>query len=230
MAKSLEQINATFRNEYVDPAIASLLENANTAVNDFHADGHGTFGMADRTWRVLTAEGNFVLAISEDIVGQRRFHKASPYPGWDGSEIRAYLNDSFFNSLPFEAKALITEVTTHTARAYDDDTQSASKDKVFLLSLDEAQNSVFFGGNRDRSAHFNGTALWWWLRCPGAGFEVSASAGDTVMAVDETGALNRAYVDLSIGGLRPALWLNLNPQHPLAVPAGGRSDEIGKEP
>jgi hypothetical protein len=214
MTKSLQQINIEFKKEYVferrsamPPALIDILRAASA---EFRYRGRAELDMGGVSWRVLTVENDALLLISKEILGRRKFHGGEFFRGWNGSEIRGYLNGAFFGSFPAEARALTAEVANSTARAYDDSTGVVSKDRVFLLSFDEARNGKYFEDDNDRAALYGGDGWWWWLRCPGAGFDMKAAVGDMVMAVDKNGAFNRAYVDLAMGGVRPALWMRLN--------------------
>ncbi|MDR1573400.1 MAG: DUF6273 domain-containing protein [Clostridiales Family XIII bacterium] len=214
MAKSLQQLNLEFGKEYAfeqkPVALPTLLDILRAASAEFRYRGRAELKMGGVAWRVLAVENDAVLLISEEILGQRKFHGGVFFRGWNESEIREYLNGAFYGSFPAEARALIKEVTNRTARAAGDDTGIASRDRIFLLSLEEAQNGRYFANEADRTAVHNGAAWWWWLRCPGAGFDAAPATGDMVMAVDQSGVLNRAYIDLAIGGVRPALWMDLS--------------------
>jgi hypothetical protein len=214
MAKSLQQINLEFKKEYVverKPAgLPRFLDILRAASAEFRYRGKAEIEMGGVTWRILAVEDDAVLLISEEILGRRRFHGGADSQGWSESEIREYLNGAFYGSFPVESRALIREVTNLTAKAHDDDAKIASRDRIFLLSLDEAQNGGYFADEKDRAAVCDGAGWWWWLRCPGAGFDVQSGASDMVMAVDKSGAFNRAYIDLAIGGVRPVLWMELN--------------------
>jgi hypothetical protein len=213
MTKSLQQINLEFKKEYIferkpagPPKLTDILRTAST---EFRDRGRAELEMGGVPWRVLAARHDALLLISKEILGRRKFHGSEFFRGWNGSEIREYLNGPFAGSFPPEARALIAEVTNYTARSCTDATPIASKDKIFLLSFDEAQNDEYFADERDRVAVCDGADWWWWLRCPGIGFEVTSVADDMVMAVDKNGSFNRAYVDLDMGGVRPALWMRL---------------------
>jgi hypothetical protein len=214
MAKSLQQVNLEFKKEYVferKPAGSlTFLDILRAASAEFRYRGRAELEMGGVAWRVLATEKDAALLISKEILGQRKFHGGQPFPGWAASEIRGYLNGAFCDSFPGEARALIREVTNYTAKAYNDDAKIASRDRIFLLSLDEAQSGKYFADEKDRATICDGVGWWWWLRCPGAGFDMKSAAGDMVMAVDKNGILNRAYIDLAIGGVRPALWMSLN--------------------
>ncbi|MDR2088095.1 MAG: DUF6273 domain-containing protein [Clostridiales Family XIII bacterium] len=189
------------------PRFSDILRAASA---EFRHRGEAELEMGGVAWRVLAAENDAVLLISKEILGQRKFHGGPPFRGWGESEIREYLNGPFYGSFPAEARTLIREVTNYTARAYNDDARLASRDRIFLLSLDEAQDGKYFADEKDRAAVCDGAGWWWWLRCPGAGFDVKFAANDMVMAVDRSGVFNRAYIDLAIGGVRPALWMELD--------------------
>jgi hypothetical protein len=214
MTKSLQQINLEFKKEYIferKPAgPLKLIDVLRETSAEFRHKGKSELEMGGVPWRVLTVRDDALLLISKEILGRRKFHGGEFFRGWNGSEIREYLNGPFLNSFPAEARALIAEVTNHTAMTCDDGTLIASKDRIFLLSLDEARDGGYFADENDRTAVCDGMYWWWWLRCPGVGFDVTSGAGDMVMAVDKNGNFNRAYVDLAMGGVRPALWMRLN--------------------
>jgi hypothetical protein len=214
MTKSLQQINLEFKREYIFERKAAgppkLIDILRETAAEFRHTGKAELEMGGVPWRVLTVSGDALLLISKEILGRRKFHGGEFFRGWTGSEIREYLNGPFLSSFPTEAGALIAEVTNRTARTCDDETIIDSKDRIFLLSFDEVQDGGYFADERDRTAVCDGVDWWWWLRCPGVGFDANAGADNMVMAVDKNGAFNRAYVDLAMGGVRPALWMRLN--------------------
>jgi hypothetical protein len=214
MAKSLRQINLEFKKGYVferKPAgLPRFRDILRAASAEFRYRGKAEIEMGGVAWRALAVEDDAILLISKEILGLRKFHGEAPFRGWRDSDIRGYLNGAFRDAFPAEAAALIREVENRTARNRDEDEEVTSRDGIFLLSFDEARNGKYFADEKDRSAVYDGGAWWWWLRCPGAGFDVKSAAGDDmVMAVDKNGVFNRAYVDLAMGGVRPALWMEL---------------------
>jgi hypothetical protein len=94
-------------------------------------------------------------------------------------------------------------------------------DKIFLLSIEEVvrcfgdsgqtknknPNSEWYISdtfNKERVAAYGGKAWWWWLRSPGYLGNCAAHVG--------TGGRLSVYgssVIRDVGGVRPALWLNL---------------------
>ena len=87
-----------------------------------------------------------------------------------------------------------------------------TKDKIFLLSIDEAEK--YFNGNADRSLFLlsireaeknsNGDADVWWLRSPG-----SNSSKAIFVHPQGTIYVNGENVSNEFFGVRPALWVNL---------------------
>jgi hypothetical protein len=79
---------------------------------------------------------------------------------------------------------------------------SATNDRVFLLSEDEADR--YFAHSTDRRAYYLGALNSWWLRSPG-------DRASRAAIVDYDGSVNAYGSDVHNGGggVRPALWLNL---------------------
>ncbi|MDR1422626.1 MAG: DUF6273 domain-containing protein, partial [Coriobacteriales bacterium] len=113
---------------------------------------------------------------------------------WATSEIRAWLNGEFLSGFTPNEQQQIAET-----RLVDTNTT----DKVFLLSVDEAER--YFKANSDRVAQLDGEACWWWLRSAGSHGSRDAAYVHSVGGVGTDGF----YVDLGFGGVRPAFWLNL---------------------
>ena len=74
--------------------------------------------------------------------------------------------------------------------------------RIFLLSSQEAR--LLFDSNSSRRAgEFANTSGWWWLRSPGQ-LRGSASGVNNDGSIDDSGRRIERN-----GGVRPALWLNL---------------------
>lgn len=140
------------------------------------------------SWLVLEKKGSRLLLISRYALACRQFNTAKTTwdgtIGWEKSSLRAWLNgeylDRFFSP---EEKALITEsdVPADPNPDFKDITPgNATKDKVFLLSIREAEK--YFPNDEARKCPLTKFALacgaWspdkdnqpcgrWWLRTPG---------------------------------------------------------------
>jgi len=76
-------------------------------------------------------------------------------------------------------------------------------DKIFLLSIDEA-NAYFTDDSSRIAPNTMGDPAWWWLRSPGvaANYAAGINYGGDI-------AISGSSVSNGGGGVRPALWLNL---------------------
>jgi hypothetical protein len=148
-------------------------------------------------WRTLHTDkaNERMLVISEEIVGQRPYHASRSNITWEGCTLRKWLNGEFYSSLPQALRDRVLPVKVRTKGS------KGTTDKVFLLSTDEAKQ--YFKSDKDRIAKYNGSAYWWWLRSRGdyAHYAANVNYGG---GVNDCGhSVNR------VGGVRPALWLNL---------------------
>ena len=157
---------------YVDAAIPG----PNTAAGDIVR-----FGSHD--WRVLAVDGSKALIITENIVGVRHFHTEREHVTWETSEIRRYLNKTFYYTFPETDRSRIMETSLrnpdnpwdfsdsrgHMATPGGNDTI----DKIFLLSIEEVVQ--YFGdsglvgigatmGAYGRSAYLHPGLLGPWVR------------------------------------------------------------------
>jgi hypothetical protein len=185
----------------------------------------GIIKVADIDWRVLDVQGNKALLISEKILEMRPYIVDCTATTWEQCTLREYLNNEFYNKLG-AAKSAVAETHNYNPDNpwYGTSGGNTTQDKVFLLSLDEvcryfgdstanlrrkgSTGSDYFigdGNNAAREARDgSGTACWWWLRSPG-GF-----SGGAALVDDDGGVHVGGYiVDISVGGVRPAFWLNL---------------------
>ena len=109
--------------------------------------------------------------------------------GWNGSEMKTWLNETFYNALPSDLKAVITECTKYTDNTGDGSDTSedvtATSQKIWLLAEFEvfgarktanqyeqnsqAQYDYYKNGNSKVRYKHNSqkSASYWWLRSPG---------------------------------------------------------------
>ena len=176
-------------------------------------------------WRVLDVQDGRALIISENIIERRAYHAWDERITWEHSTLRHYLNNEFLNSFNATDRARITEtrVINNNNPWFGTNGGNDTTDRIFLLSLEEV---VRYFGNSGRLANQNhpnnenwgfhdqyntarvarernGNDWFWWLRSP-------SYSGNTAAIVGSSGSVGvGGGVDLGIGGVRPALWLNL---------------------
>ncbi len=177
----------------------------------------GNYGEGDITWIVLAEEGGNYLVISEYVIDARAYSEEDCINAtWENSALRTWLNNEFYNVAftPDEQDQIVaTTVTAGPNSEFDTDPGSATMDKVFLLSIDEA--NTYFASDADRTAQptdyaiLNG--LWinwntgcWWLRSPGES-QNQASYVTTEGIVHYSGL----GVDTDYVGIRPVMWVSL---------------------
>jgi len=147
-----------------------------------------TMMFAGIEWRVLDKQENKILLIAKRIIGNRFYDMASN--DWKNCDLRRFLNEDLFPKLCVNDQNKIIEHYTG--------------DKIFLLSQEEV-NEYFVSDRDTRAFDSNGTATFWWLRSPG-------SASNRASKVNEVGLFNLHGYDISnTGGVRPALWIKVNP-------------------
>jgi len=180
-------------------------------------------------WRVLDVQGGRALLLSEKIIEHMPYNADFTSVTWETSDIRTYLNQSFFNSFSKEDKTRILDTNVINNDNLWNNTFGGvdTVDKIFLLSIDEVvqyfsdgsllskieplseddyltdEALLAYCANQCHGNH-DDIAWWWWLRSPGS--DSRRAAG-----VNGFGSLHYdgLYVDETSGGLRPALWLDL---------------------
>ena len=95
---------------------------------------------------------------------------------------------------------LTTDVINSDNAQYGTKGGSNTKDKIFLLSIDEF-NKYFNEGDQAVARYKNDSNDWWWLRSPGSTQDHAADVNG-IGPLDENGDT----VDY-FRGIRPALWV-----------------------
>ncbi|WP_143412129.1 DUF6273 domain-containing protein [Arabiibacter massiliensis] len=189
-------------------------------------------------WRVLAIEDDRALLIANDIIELRGYHNTDADVTWETCDVRSWLNGEFYNGLPNSVKsvAIPVQVTNGDNPVYDTDGGNDTEDTVFLLSLDEA--NAYFSSDDDRRAQIlvegetrsyirkaygvdpvtdaeEHGGYTWWLRTPGDLFKAtfvgangSLGTGEGIFDDGITGT-SVSMDGNSIGGVRPALWVQV---------------------
>ncbi len=156
-------------------------------------------------WQVLAIVDNKALLITDDLIGMRTWHDTNIEDNiaWADSDIRAYLNTEFYNSLPEDFKMRIVEVANQNPGSADYSSPTGDPetlDKVFLLSVNEAKQYFEAGVLNEATNNEHN----WWLRSPGmdGGHAAGVGAGTDIIYAG-------GYAVTATGGVRPALWITL---------------------
>jgi len=158
-------------------------------------------------WRVLEIKTDMMLVVSEKILSTRAYNTVDEAITWERSEMRRYLNGEFYNTFSTDDKNRIidTKIINSDNPKYNTAGGNDTIDKIFLLSLDEAER--YFADNSARTTLTNeGDESHWWLRSPGC-------EPTTAAYVEYDGVISYGYGHWSgvssVGGVRPAMWLKL---------------------
>lgn len=139
------------------------------------------------------------LLIAEQAIDCIPWHKMRDYTYWANCSLRHWLNKEFLEqsfSLKERMTILLTPCVNADAR-WSVENGPATKDKVFVLSYDEAEH--YFPTPESRA-----TGEWWWLRGHGDGLL-------SIRAVYTDGTFYPAGVNKNSDevGVRPAMWIRL---------------------
>lgn len=175
----------------------------------------------DLSWIVLRREYDKVLLIAEKMIACRQYHEVWTDITWEECSLRRWLNEKFFydafGAAERERVALACNQNPDNERyRHSVEGGRTTWDRVFLLSLDEAE--TYFSDDRSRVAEITPYAReqygqkgyvsapsgWWWLRSPG-------DDGDGAACVAPGGGVNDGGIGVGLDYVfvRPALWLNL---------------------
>ncbi|MCI7619072.1 MAG: toll/interleukin-1 receptor domain-containing protein [Firmicutes bacterium] len=176
----------------------------------------GEYGGEPVEWRVLDKDGNKVLIITDKIIDAKPYNDEWSGITWENCSLRKWLNEEFISTAFTEKEkeaVLETNIKNEDNQGYGTNGGKNTKDKVFLLSIEEVEK--YFSSDNDRQSegtkYAKTTALcvdncgysWWWLRSPGR----DASDAATVLSGGGVYAPgDMVYHD--VYGIRPALWID----------------------
>lgn len=190
----------------------------------YEQDNDETNGKEDVEWLVLEKEENKALIISKYALDCQQYNTSYTPITWETCSLRKWLNGTFvsaaFNSE--EQNCIISSpVTADRNPSYDTHPGNNTTDKVFLLSIPEANRyfssdearkcvptyyAIAQGANTSNDYHIDGKpTCWWWLRSPGRDFYYDASI------YYDGSVYNRGYfVNNNNYAVRPAMWISLD--------------------
>ncbi len=194
----------------------------------YEQDNKTSNGKEDIKWRVLAKGNNRILVISDKALDCQPYNSSYRDITWENCTLRKWLNNDFVNAaFTAEERAKIPMVTVSADKnpKYDTDPGNATKDKVFLLSIVEAEKyfasdeaEKYFASDEARMCvptdyavargayvnSDNGTC-WWWLRSPGY---YQNYAADVLLGGD---VYEDGYgVNHGDCAVRPAMWISID--------------------
>ena len=219
------------------------------------SDGSGGYNTDPIKWRVLENADGQLFLLSDQNLDVFQYHTDNESVTWETSTMRSWLNgydashntggdsgidytsDNFIGtafSAKEQAAIADTEVFNDDNPTYGTEGGDNTNDKIFLLSIAEANNDSYFADNNSRIATNTayvagggkigggmlgvGEADNWWLRSPGIDDDVAAY-------VNDNGGV-RSFgpnVDFVITAVRPAFNLDLTSVLFTSAAVGGKS-------
>ncbi|MCL2813618.1 MAG: protease inhibitor I42 family protein [Oscillospiraceae bacterium] len=159
-------------------------------------------------WRVLEVKDGKTLVITENVIEPNVYDLAltDDVITWETSFLRNCLNGIFLEKFTAEEqeRIAVTRVKNPDNPQYGTPGGADTDDKIFLLSLEEAEE--YFGGDDERKAKLGHGFSWWWLRSPGA-ISLCAACVDSGGSIYAKGR-DVATMHPEFLGVRPVLWLN----------------------
>lgn len=175
-------------------------------------------GKTSIEWQVLDIKDGKALLISKLALDSQPYDFAGQDITWEECDLRAWLNGTFADnafSADEQAKIALTNVSSDKNPKYDTDPGTATMDKVFLLSISEAEKyfpsssarkcyATEYAKARGGYAISNGLFCWW-LRSPG---NIQRNAAN--VNIDGSLYYIGYHVYFVTVAVRPALWINLD--------------------
>ena len=176
------------------------------------------------TWRILDVKDGKALLVTEKLIECLQYNEDEKPVAWISCSLRAWLNETFImTAFSDSERSVIIETTNINPdnSAYKTGGGRDTTDKVFILSIDEAE--ALFEGNEDRKAAVtpyaishgayanNGQTLsdgqqtgTFWLRSPGLNSIHAATVGR-----DGGIYMHGSVAYTTIFTVRPAIWIEL---------------------
>ena len=217
-------------NEYLTISdyknVSETLRDKNFLKKVFSAGTYLVFGSYPQTktgnddtpieWLILESDGETALLISRYALDCKPYNKNKDTT-WETCTLRGWLNDEFFNkafSADEKKSILQSDVSADKNPEYNVNPGNATKDKVFLLSVVEANK--YFKSNDARMCAPTDYAIqrgeWgpyesrnvcrWWLRSPGC-------ISNCAAYVYTDGSIYNYYVYISGYAVRPCVRVRL---------------------
>ena len=143
----------------------------------------GTHNEKPIAWKILKTESNKMLLITEKPIAQKPFTDDIKKVTWETSSLRTWLNEEFINSFSVDQQNQILSTDAGT-----------TKDKVFLLSVDEIVNLA-------KKVRFSTEEEWWTRTSAENGIKYMTATGWVISKGDQV---------VRDKGVRPTIWISLD--------------------
>ena len=198
------------------------------AWDDVKAGSVITFGRYPQTesgevrpieWRVLEVKDGKAFLLADKGLDAVPYNTKNEEITWKNSSIRQWLNTDFYNTAfndSEKSRIAITVLKNPDNQKYGTEGGGDTRDRIFLLSLDEAEWYLMYDAERMLKptpyAVKRGTwvyeklrSCWWWLRSPGISQHDASFVGTGGALLPHGSGVSR-----DDRAVRPALWLIWN--------------------
>ena len=177
----------------------------------YEQDNNTSNGKENIEWLVLAKEKNRVLVISYKALDYQKYNSSETSVTWETCTLRKWLNNDFINAaFTAEERAKIPTVTVSADKnpEYDTDPGNATKDRVFLLSIVEAEKyfASYLMCIPTEYAISKGAGNGytdWQLRSPGEN-RLSAAWACEYGVIEQGSSVDWEYA------VRPAMWISID--------------------
>lgn len=170
-------------------------------------------------WQILSVKENKALIITTEGIDSKLYNAQAIETNWESCSLRKWLNESFLADCFTNEEVAQIETTLlpwEENPSYSHKEGKATQDKIFLLSIAEAEN--YFNNNESRTCKPSSMAInhdvyvdeasgncMWWLRNNGSALECAA-------LVNENGEIDHRGDGVYCEGnaVRPAMWITLS--------------------
>ena len=217
-AKAEKDNKEDVSEEPVETVTLSEVEVGDTITfGSYEQDNNLENGAEPIEWQVLDIQNGKALVISKFALDCKPYNSEDKSVTWEHSSLREWLNNDFINSafsLTEQTMISVVKLSNSDNRIWTYD-GSDTEDKIFLLSINQAEN--YFSSDAQRQcipsayAKAEGVKIsangncYWWLRSPGNKETYAAVVdcdGDTYI---------QGYVaNFSIYAVRPAMWIDIS--------------------
>ena len=216
---SLAQAKALFE-DYKTEKMQTAAVGDTVYFGTYEQDDKKANGKEDILWTVLEKTDDAVLLLSVYGLDCQPYHNKNEAVTWETSSIRQWLNNDFLNEAftsEQQARIRTADVPAHTNPDFETSPGNNTKDKVFLLSTEEAEQylrtdeqcrcipttyAISHGVSCGTKKYAGHNTCTWFLRTPGL---------DATMAGYVSSAGKIRHVGYSVTtifvGVRPAIWV-----------------------
>lgn len=174
-------------------------------------------------WLVVKVESGKALLISEKCLDCEPYNRDLTDVTWETCSLRKWLNSDFMNAAfsdSEQAVILTTELINSGNREYGTKGGNNTKDKIFLLSLDDVNgfltktmkdaDATYYAQQKGAKPMFGlNSSYSWWLRSPGNDQKSALYIYHLIKDLFSNGSAPVAGSVFGIG-VRPAMWFNLS--------------------